>query len=444
MVLHVRIDNLPPDKSWSQVRQLVGSIVPPSLVLQVKMLPPMSSMVPPFQLIKSCVVTLKGNIDQMTLQNLLMGINSYQWDYFDLYGYVIPYPMDMNVDYSNSNPLSTSPNVDTSNEDYMFMGSPTNQSLYYMPQSPPGSGLVSPPAGTTMTMPPPGAPPPVAFEYMMPPASRYIYQERPHANFSAGPAFHYGGYHRYNRHSNDRNGNYSSDSTDGYTKDILPLLNRDRPTDLNMISKDMLRTKNPDANSTRLKQIFNEISFRKQMTNRGMWQLKLENFPPFIQLDSLEPLSPQEPKVDVDIVLESNKIEKFGRLRWSILKDYIKLKCPKLLSLCESSTVDTGNGVLVSNVNNTREFYVGVYEDHEEQKVIDVINPETDKNYVGNISIEPGRYRAKVVRYSAVVGFHDKEICDLCLTALQGQEYLLGYKLQASELPPFEEEEKAN
>ena len=27
MVLHVRIDNLPPDKSWSQVRQLVGSIV---------------------------------------------------------------------------------------------------------------------------------------------------------------------------------------------------------------------------------------------------------------------------------------------------------------------------------------------------------------------------------------------------------------------------------
>ena len=57
MVLHVRIDNLPPDKSWSQVRQLVGSIVPPSLVLQVKMLPPMSSMVPPFQLIKSCVVT---------------------------------------------------------------------------------------------------------------------------------------------------------------------------------------------------------------------------------------------------------------------------------------------------------------------------------------------------------------------------------------------------
>lgn len=504
MTVQIRIDNLPPDKSWGQVKHLVGSIIHHSWVLSVKLLPPMTSMLPPFQMIRSCVVILKGNVDQMNLNKLMVGLNSYQWDYYDLYAYVIPYPMDMQeppfISLPNSNSASNSggsslspvaPSLDYSKDEFNalqqqqqqqqgfftgggFYGAMSPQQQMAMGTVSPMSGIMSPPPSTIPQVgaAPPAIPPNMQFEYMTP--NRIVYHERrhPHHNTGSGMFMNNGGnngynnynnnsgsnniggggvpqmrnynhtqshnqYYKYNKHSGNSN-NFSLRG-DGKRDNKLPLLNRDRPTDLNMVSKDLLKDNNEEessSNNSQLKQIFNEISFRRQMTNRGMWQLKLENFPPFIQLDTLEKI---DDDAEVDLSIEENRVEKYGRLRWSILKDFIKLKCPKLLSLCESNIVDTGNGVLVSNVNNTREFYVGVYEDHEEKMTIEVVEPHSNVQYIGNLHIEQGKYKVKAIRYSAVVGFHDKEISDLCLKALQSQEYVLGYKLIASELPPYEE-----
>ena len=109
-------------------------------------------------------------------------------------------------------------------------------------------------------------------------------------------------------------------------------------------------------NHKRLKHIFNEKSFRKQMTNRGMWQLKIINFPPYIPIEFLEKLSESDfnelmnqEKFTVIEIKEKGQLEKFGRLRWTVLKDFIKLKCPKLLRLQERQFLQQQNEASLLN-----------------------------------------------------------------------------------------------
>lgn len=163
------------------------------------------------------------------------------------------------------------------------------------------------------------------------------------------------------------------------------------------------------------------------MTGRKMSQLQISGFPPFIKLDSWEPIQPENYRSlgekGVQLI-ETDQPEKYGRLRWTILKDYVKLKCPRLLSLQEEDS---------SVENNTREFYVGVYEDHEEPIGIKIAPNEQE-------SPEYGLSSATV--YKAIVGFNNSELCDSCMDALRDQEYSLGYKLEIKALPPYEEEQQ--
>lgn len=302
-VIFLRIDNLPPGKTWKQVKYLIGGIIHHSNVVKVKMLPLMSSIVPPFIPFQSCVVSLRGGLDGSSLNELLVSLNTFQWDYYNLYAYTLPQPMDMG----------------TSGED----------------------------------------------------RRRYL-------------------------------GHFSQ----GFQPSVPEL-------------KSALADGLGAGNSRRLRQIFNERSFRKQMTGRGMWQLQLDNFPPFLKLDTMETLTPEDDEALREKgvpELEIEQPDKFGRLRWTVLKDFIKLKCPKLLNLEDKSMDGTEN--------NTREFYVGVYEDAEEQVRL-------------KISGESRIVKSTV--YKAIVGFNDKELCDLCLESLQDQEYSLGYRLKVRHLPPYDE-----
>ncbi|CDH08352.1 uncharacterized protein ZBAI_00134 [Zygosaccharomyces bailii ISA1307] len=216
------------------------------------------------------------------------------------------------------------------------------------------------------------------------------------------------------------------------------------------------------SNSRRLKQIFNEKTFRKQMTGRGMSQLQLSNFPPFLKLDSLEPIDAEsynELKNKGMHLIETNQPEKYSRLRWTVLKDYIKLKCPRLLSLQQEKSASVqpqdGSGAVTQDSqnparennnnnnnnntgNNTREFYVGVYEDHEEPMDLKITPLDSS-----DPSREPQYGVASATVYKAIVGFNSKELCDRCMEALRGQEYSLGYHLEVRELPPYEEEQRA-
>lgn len=298
--IFVRIDNLPPGKTWKQVKYLIGGIIHHSNVIKVKMLPLMSSIVPPFIPFQSCVVSLRGGLDGSSLNELLVSLNTFQWDYYNLYAYTLPLPIEM-------------------------------------------GGL------------PPGQ-----------------------AHFAPVP----------------------------YQQQGVPEL------------KGVLVDGMGAGSSRRLRQIFNERSFRKQMTGRGMWQIQLSNFPPFLKLDTMEPLSAEDDRILEEKgvpELHTEQPDKFGRLRWTVLKDFIKLKCPRLLDLEDAD----------GSENNTREFYVGVYEDAEGQVRLKV---------TGETRI------VKSTVYKAIVGFNDKELCDLCLESLQGQEYSLGYKLKVRHLPPYDEE----
>lgn len=305
--IYLRIDNLPPGKTWKQVKYLIGGIIHHSNVLKVKMLPLMSSIVPPFIPFQSCLVSLRGGLDGSSLSELLMSLNTFQWDYYNLYAYTLPQPMEM------------------------------------------------------------GAPGEERGRFFQPPMGHF------HQGF----------------------------------QQAVPELKAGLGDGLGA------------GNSRRLRQIFNERSFRKQMTGRGMWQVQLSNFPPFLKLDTMETVSPEDDQALQDKgvpELETEQPEKFGRLRWTVLKDFIKLKCPKLLNLEEKAA----DGI----ENNTREFYVGVYEDAEEQVRL-------------KISGETKIVKSTV--YKAIVGFNDKELCDLCLENLQGQEYSLGYRLKVAHLPPYDE-----
>lgn len=192
------------------------------------------------------------------------------------------------------------------------------------------------------------------------------------------------------------------------------------------------RNTNPFKQPKKLKNIFNERNFRRQMTDRGMWQLKLTNFPPYL-LPETQKLLLKKP-LEIDLV--TNSFDKFGKLRWTVLKDFIKLKCPKLLDLEEVSHIDT-NGKTININNNTKEFYVGVYENQDVE-----LNINLKETSINNTSSNEGAfYQMEAIYYNAIIGFHNKELKEICLEKLKDQEYSLGYELKVSELPPYNDDD---
>lgn len=404
-VILLRIDNLPPGKSWKQVKYLIGGIIHHSSVLKVKMLPLMSSIVPPFIPFQSCVVSLRANLDPNSLNDLLLSLNSFQWDYYNLYAYTLPQPFEM----AASPPISAQDDALSSGEN-----SQRNSPGFVYP--PPN--MMAPPAPRQPSGPMIGGMPPMPGPLMgMPPRRRKYYQPMMNMFPAAGP---------FQQQLQEAEA----------TKALMGLnLNAEphqRGNDDMMASNDGVGGGGA-TNSRRLRQIFNEKSFRKQMTGRGMWQLQLDNFPPFLKLDTIEPLSQEDDQLLSEKglkLLETDQPDKFGRLRWTVLKDFIKLKCPRLLSLNDSSSSEGE-----SNGNNTREFYVGVYEDSEEQVRLKVLGKDKEDDQLNVV---------KSTVYKAIVGFNDKELCDMCLENLQGQDYSLGFNLKVKHLPPYDEHQENN
>ncbi|KAG0666193.1 hypothetical protein C6P44_003656 [Monosporozyma unispora] len=563
-VILIEIDNLPPNKTWKQIKYLIGGIIHHSNVLQVKILPPMTSFLPPFITLQNCIITLQSTLSNDMINDLISTLNLYTWDNFDLYAYILPtttssspfsymnYPNiipqqqqqqhvrnSSNSDTSanlpfpfpmispmyipqqqqfnqtsspkkgyNDTPLtpnsiSKSPSVklDLENKNTLNNNNNNNKAkMVYppppfvpmLPTSPPPQQkqqqqqqqqqptmIMSPPNGVAVPLPPiptiPGMipPPPNALPFTTPyfatkqqPRHHHPHPQSNYGNFIPSVSFktRYGGsttsstsgsppsivtgYKRRYSHNQYKNPLDMSNEI----KDNLQESYQERQFSPDLLTQDLLyyyptqtrynllnkRNANPFKQPNKLKNIFNEVNFRKQMTERGMFQLKLDNFPPYL-LPETETLMTNLKDEEIDIHTDS--IEKFGKLRWTILKDFIKLKCPKLLNLRGQYNESIGN--------NTREFYVGVYEAEETKLIVD-IKPGDDKftqvdeedfaddddSFGSNKIVE-----MEAILYNAIIGFHNKELSDMCFENLRDQEYSLGYKLHVTVLSPYEDKE---
>ena len=458
-VIYLRIDNLPPGKTWKQIKYLIGGIIHHSNVLQVKLLPPVTSIIPPFVTFQSCLVILRGSLNPNALNKLIRTLNTYQWDYFDLYVYELPIlnPMFPNKNSDNGIPpsnstLPISPLLQRPQTLFspQMQGTPISKNVPGPPPPPPPG----PPQPNQMSQSPHSQPhPPISVANMQPPPSPFppaypflmpsnnfsgkIVQPLPPPPPPAPPATSSSVSRFVNAYNNSASQRqYNPRAFDGHNIIQRKSISNQYLTSQNKTNKSRFKM---------FKNIFNENAFRKQMTNRGMFQIRLENFPPYFQIESLRLLeNNQNIKIndykDTVILPNRDAMGKYCRLKWTILKDFIKLKCPKLLELdkkrsMNAPTLTAGYSGMSQNEhrdvkNNTREFYVGVYE------------YETTK-FLLRFQSEPAEktYSITGILYKAVIGFHDKEYCDLCLKLLQDQEYSQGYKLRVLELPPFEEEE---
>ncbi|CCF59961.1 hypothetical protein KAFR_0I01800 [Kazachstania africana CBS 2517] len=454
-IIMLKIDNLPPGKNWKQIKYLIGGIIHHSNILQVKLLPPMTSVVPPFVALQSCIIILKGSLNQNSINELVMTLNTYQWDYHDLYSYVLPSYDQQQSFYSyyynqmpgnNRNAVGQDPqmlylqrnmaNFNLENDESTTLSnsssSPETQNLSpRMGTSPPFPMIPTTfPSNLTTASPnilsnfqmqtnpsntsPPGnvpgpiPPPPLPHHQRLPAGN----MPNPYSMYPPVPTMRY-------PFANPSAPNFIRRSY--YDQSTLAKFNIN--PNGRIIAASVKKNTNPFKQPKKLKNIFNEKNFRKQMTDRGMWQFKIHNFPPYLLAESMRPLS-KNAKDSIKIDIETDSIDKYAKLRWTVLKDFIKLKCPKLLNLASSS-----NKSEHGNVENTREFYVGVYESSEHELVVKV----NDDIFI-----------IDCICYNAIIGFHDKELFELCLSSLKDQEYSLGYILQVEILPPYDNLEESN
>ncbi|EDO16483.1 hypothetical protein Kpol_1066p51 [Vanderwaltozyma polyspora DSM 70294] len=448
-VTAIKIDNLPPGKTWKQIKYLIGGIIHHSNVLQIKLLPPLTSIVPPFVTFQSCIVTLKHNLDNDQLNHLIFTLNTYQWDYYNLFAYILS-PLEYNSVYPNQSqiqPHLMNPNImnpPSQPHPHPHPHPHSAQNMHISPghkfntqkHSSPGTLSINNAQPNNFLMHknmmnfiPPMMPPPMAPMFGMP-----------------APTLSRKQYHQKTFMPSEPNESVDTSN--------LPLNKRKRDSILKLVNETAAvisdldisnkSTNQSNNNKKKLRQIFNERSFRRQMTNRGMWQFQLTNFPPYLQPDTelKEDDIPKEKLDSISLCIETKQIEKYCRLRWTVLKDFIKLKCLKLLNSEEniisknSPMFNEELSVVLNELspnassNNTREFYVGVYEDHEELAKVKLkpIDDDDDK-----ITI---KYMNGTI-YKAIIGFHDKEFYDLCIKSLSDEEYSFGYKLKLMELPPY-------
>ena len=278
-VAYIRIDNLPPGKTWRQVKYLVGGMIHHSSILQVKMLPPVQSIVPPFIPFQSSIVSLKRADEP--LNRLLLELNGYMWEYYRLVAYAVP-------------PLHT----------------PSGSQGFSN-----GAQAFSPHSQASMPSPPHSAPP------MLMPFNPMQAMFFPQLSQDTS----------YPRHAAQQHGK-------------------------------------------KMRQVFSKESFRRQMSARGMCQLLLEGFPPCLHWDvnGVYRASTQQSSESAALKIATAHPEHFGKLKWTVLKDFIKLKCHNLLEMDSAGAKP-----------NTREFYVGVYEDSEMKVDVEVL-PESKSDGVAS------------------------------------------------------------
>ncbi|CCE64911.1 hypothetical protein TPHA_0J00890 [Tetrapisispora phaffii CBS 4417] len=510
----IEIDNLPPDKNWKQVKYLLGGIVNPKSIIAIKFCPLITSVAPPFMTFQNCIVTLKFPESRINadVSYLLYKLNSYHWDYFNLYAFVLSLPSvemyntappHLYSSYANVKNLPSEPQnnfefrhtkEDNFHETYAsdtFEGGPQ-----FNPQFVEGHGLHYPNPHMSQI---PQISPTHHNQSMfhpsmlkMPPSTlpRQAYHQRQHVQNHEAPLH----VHRYYDNSqyysmNERNIKTSKkkDSSGLSTiinerkkHSILKLVNE---TSLKLDDMHILETpENSLKNRKKLQQIFNENIFRTQMTARNMYQLQIENFPPYLQTET-EVEEINEISADIKCIV-TDRAEKYSRIKWSVLKEFIKLKCLNFLnkqvsnnnnkvSIKQSdkemsSSDDTKKKIfsdneisLVANElslndtsSTTKNFYVGMYEDHDELLKVEIIpsdsNKESETEKAGSSHEQNGNSieQNKSVKYmmgtfyKAVVGFHDKEFYNICMRAINDQEFALGYKLKVAELPPLNMDSK--
>ncbi|AET39392.1 uncharacterized protein Ecym_4330 [Eremothecium cymbalariae DBVPG len=434
--IRIRVDNLPPAKNWRQIKSFLSQFIPYEQVLNVKVLPLMPSMAPPFIPLQSCIVLLRQDTDW---PHLLVQLNGVQWDYHTMVALLLP-------------------NFIPPDSPQLLAGAvaPVGAAAGPVSSSPSGSSNGSS-------------------------TNNHRFGHHNHHYHSQ----HYS--QQQQQHSQQEHG-HQDRQTHGLRMALHPQFTPGVPT--------LVPNGHAQHLNRRLTQIFNEATFRRQMSQRNMYQLQLSNFPPCLHWDEVvkttgdtslsfdqQPFSgksadgsceasasPSQPhqqqkyhnseqqqhpqqmtalipqphvlqdennEIVPDLTIMTPHPEKFGKLKWTILKDFIKLKCPKLLEI-DHKTQGTA-------LSNTREFYVGVYEDSESHVEIILLPGDKPDRIIGGplseqqtlemVGDEPKRFKVRATLFQAVIGFHSKELCDLCFDSIDGEEYMLGYKLQVQKLP---------
>ena len=457
--IRIRMDNIPPGKSWRQVRYYIGRFINPKCISHINIFSTMANYPQPFKPIQSCMIFLESTISDSDIQKLLEGINELGWEGFNINVEVIP--NDTFVPHMEPFAMATSVSGPAAIPRHMAMTAPfqgiaptplirsgstntmkgvNNGSLRrdgqaQTPQNNQGISLtgshlpymmVPSPMFPPMGMGPYGIPPP--FLSSMSPqngAPRYNngtehFRSTQHSflpRYPQPPLPENRMHHQPNwRRATNNSRNTNSYASQSYIDGVSYPLNGMSIIQLapNTLEEIAFRTHNKKGNPKQDKTgifLFNEENFRRQMNERHMFQLKLENFPPHLLLDTKKRIL-NEDSVDVD--LNTDSVENFIKLRWTVLKDFVLQQCPELHKLQNSSSSTFSK-------ETTREFYVGVYE---------------VKKTTLNVKIGKDLFSFNAIFFNAIIGYDDKSLRDMCFDKLNGLEYSLGYKLTATKLEP--------
>ncbi|BAP73448.1 hypothetical protein KLMA_70181 [Kluyveromyces marxianus] len=331
MNIHIRIDNIPQGKDWKQVRTFLSKFIPRDHILNIKVLPAMATMTPPFIPITSCVCVLHASVDW---NSLLMQLNGVQWEYYTLGAILLPPPALAPA----MGPALGAPHLSGANAG--VAGVPSGSGRTLQPRQPHqhavrqhrvgsgeaagmylGPGPAQGPAPGTMQGPGPG-PGGLPGPDNGTSSSRQQQQHHQHQH----------------QHQHQR-----PQSTSGPSG--MPHQPR------------------------KLKQLFNETSFRKQMSSRSMYQIKFKNFPPCLHWDEIVKFKTMgiagqhvtRAGTAPDLIVKTLEPQTYGKLKWTMLKDFIKSHCPELFENTSSF-----------------EFYVGVYESGELDVEIQLCEPQDE------------------------------------------------------------------
>ncbi|KAG0671480.1 hypothetical protein C6P43_002477 [Kluyveromyces marxianus] len=330
MNIHIRIDNIPQGKDWKQVRTFLSKFIPRDHILNIKVLPAMATMTPPFIPITSCVCVLHASVDW---NSLLMQLNGVQWEYYTLGAILLPPPALAPA----MGPALGAPHLSGANAG--VAGVPSGSGRTLQPRQPHqhavrqhrvGSGGV---AGMYLG---PGPTPGAA--------------QGPGPGPGPGP----GGL------PGPDNGTSSSRQQQHHQHQHQHQHQRPQSTS---------GPSGMPHQPRKLKQLFNETSFRKQMSSRSMYQIKFKNFPPCLHWDEIVKFKTMgiagqhvtRAGTAPDLIVKTLEPQTYGKLKWTMLKDFIKSHCPELFENTSSF-----------------EFYVGVYESGELDVEIQLCEPQDE------------------------------------------------------------------
>ncbi|CDO93089.1 unnamed protein product [Kluyveromyces dobzhanskii CBS 2104] len=319
MSVHIRIDNIPQGKDWKQIRYFLSKFILRNQILNIKVLPSMPTMTPPFIPITSCICVLQPSVDW---NNLLLQLNGFQWEYHTLGAILLP-PSSLTA------PLH------------------------------PRHGSVS--------------------SHMQPQHQVPQHSIRSHLHHMGVPA---GG---------PIPGLIPGSIPDGRQRSYYSPQQSQPPRNQQSHSQQQ-QQQQQQQQPRKLKQLFNETSFRKQMSSRSMYQIKFTNFPPCLHWDEIikfktTGVAGQHVTRASDVpslIVKTTEPEIYGKLKWTMLKDFIKLNCPELFENTSSF-----------------EFYVGVYESGELDVEIQIKEGKNEEVVVSEEGPETGTAIKKEENFSS-------------------------------------------